>query len=103
MEGHLSEVTEMITSAGKKSNGEEDRNEAEPEERGMGGRPGVRRGVPGSTHHTCSLIFFPSMSTVRILKSMPGGGEGTCQLRGGVRVHKCAVGDGNGAATLLEV
>lgn len=69
----------------------------------MGGRPGVRRGVPGSTHHTCSLIFFPSMSTVRILKSMPGGGGGTCQLRGGVRVHKCAVGDGNGAATLLEV
>lgn len=36
MEGHLSEVTEMITSAGKKSNGEEDRNEAEPEERGHG-------------------------------------------------------------------
>lgn len=36
MEGHLSEVTEMITSGGKKSNGEEDRNEAEPEERGHG-------------------------------------------------------------------
>lgn len=27
---------------------------------------------PPPTYQTCSLIFFPSMSTVRILKSIPG-------------------------------
>lgn len=41
-------------------------------DKGLGGEwGGLVRSPRGFTHHTCSLIFFPSISTVRILKSIP--------------------------------
>jgi hypothetical protein len=36
------------------------------------GQRAIWLGTGQLTHHTCSLILFPSMSTVRILKSIPG-------------------------------
>lgn len=39
------------------------------------------RGGGGFTHQTCSLIFFPSISTVRILKSIPRSRAHTFKLR----------------------